>query len=644
MSTLVATAISQSTLPSVYVGDTLTQTDINTGYQTLRTAVNNIITDLTTLNTDKLEQLGAYTLGATAFNSTISVASAATFTTSISVGTTLTVTGASALNGNTTFGSSLTLDFGANRLRNIGAATTSTDAIQYQQAGKLATTNTWTLVNTFNELPTLDSYETPTADAQFAPKKYVDDQTASLVTGGIIQQTSAPAVTAGNLWVDTTNTSGYRLHRANGTIFGPVAGYHIGTSAPTQPTPAAGHTWLDTTNSTYPTFKYYDGSTWRQVQPTTATGSITFSAGFSVASSQTIDFNSNVLTEVGTPVATTDAVNKAYADALTPKIFVSTASAGPNSTVTETTLFGAGVGSLTIAGNTLAVGSVINIRIQGECDAHSTSDVQVFKVKMGAITLTTFTMTPVNGDDNSLENNIGLDFAYISGGAVTNLTPVSPGTANLLAYWTLDDVGSPTTWLDSVGTYNLTNSGTVSSNALGNVGGAAHFDDNRSDFLFNNSFSNTFHGSDFTVGGWVYMDGSGDDTIVAAQYAGSAGSGKRHWHLITGTDNVPQFAMYNTLQVPFIVRADAAISALQWYHLCAVKNSNVMTLYVNGAAQTTTATFSGSAQTSAQALNLGRYFDATYFDGKLDEVFVYTRALTIEEIGFFVAGNSYTDL
>lgn len=294
---------------------------------------------------------------------------------------------------------------GTKAILQIAPGTTTGHAVTYEQVGKLSTTNTWTQINTFNELPTLDTYEAPTTNAQFAPKKYVDDQTASLVTGGIIQQSSPPATTNNNLWIDNTSASNYRFHRANGTIFSPITGYHIGTSAPTSPTPAAGHTWLDITNSTFPTPKYYDGSTWRQFQPTSCAGAITFAStslhtgvatftasavfngGFSVASSQTIDFNSNILTEVGTPSASTDAANKAYVDAASPKIFSCSTS------VTDgnwgTSMFGtADSGSTTIAANKLAVGSVIKFYLSGIYTTDGSPSTHVFAIKLGAVTIT----------------------------------------------------------------------------------------------------------------------------------------------------------------------------------------------------------------------------------------------------------------
>lgn len=55
---------------------------------------------------------------------------------------------------------------------------------------------------TFNELPTLDSYEAPTANAQFAPKKYVDDVAAggtATIDRVVVAGTAGETVSAGQL-------------------------------------------------------------------------------------------------------------------------------------------------------------------------------------------------------------------------------------------------------------------------------------------------------------------------------------------------------------------------------------------------------------------------------------------------------------
>lgn len=240
----------------------------------------------------------------------------------------------------------------------IAAGTSANHAVRYDQTGKLATINTWTQINTFNELPTLDTYEAPTTDAQFAPKKYVDDQTASLVTGGIIQQASAPAVTNNNLWIDTDD---YIFWRANGSAFGqvvwsvnPLTDIDLTGAPPASTTDSllglgidiasgsAAGTFLGINKASFTgdfinaqvngvsKFLVTSSGGFTAAGNGTVTGTLlvtgvlthtasaVFSGGFSVTAGQTIDFNANRLQDVGDPSSAQDAMTLAYYQANLP--------------------------------------------------------------------------------------------------------------------------------------------------------------------------------------------------------------------------------------------------------------------------------------------------------------------------------------
>ena len=276
-----------------------------------------------------------------------------------------------------------------------GAA--STDGMTYGQGMKAtgSVAETVTGVKTYSSYPLAGtSYVAPTTDLQFIPKKYADDQYASVSTGGILQQSSTPAVTANTLWIDTTTVANLKFLRANGTVYAPITGIHQGSSAPTSPAPLNGHLWIDTTSTASSSLKRYDGSNWKQVLPatvdaaTTFTASPTFSTGFAVTAGQTIDFNSNILTEVGTPVATTDAANKTYVDTSSPKIFACTANFNVTCNTSPVSLLGTGVGSLTLAANKMIAGSCIRITGKGVMSTDGTPNTLLLTVKLGSVTIT----------------------------------------------------------------------------------------------------------------------------------------------------------------------------------------------------------------------------------------------------------------
>lgn len=478
MSTLTATPISASSVVTVYNRDTFSPADMNTFKSVFKTCTDAIIVDLASLNTDKLEDDDDITFtGTIIMNGTVTL------------GSTLTVTGASTLTGNITFagnlvssGSSKTINFNTNRVQNIGSATASTDAIQYQQAVKAtgSVNENVTGIKTFTTgLPICSTV--PSSGSDLTNKTYVDLQVFG--NSGITQSASSPATTLGALWLDTTNTSNYELFRANGSVFAPVSGIFQGSSAPTTPTPATGRLWLDTTTANQTSLKYYTGSAWKQCLPATIdaattftsavtmTASTVFNGGFSVAASQTINMGANKITNVATPVATTDAPNKAYVDALSPRKFSQTATTTTTST-SETTLTNTGSGSLTLGANTLAVGNVIRITAAGNyTDGTGTL---TLKVKAGIITFATITLPDVNVT-GSTEGKWRLDALitvrsgnFASGQAVAtisdmNTTPTNQyyiasdgGISNVFDITTSNAIDVTAQWAATAGTLTCT--------------------------------------------------------------------------------------------------------------------------------------------------------------------------------------------
>lgn len=222
----------------------------------------------------------------------------------------------------------------------IAAGAAAEDATRYDQVPKLATTNQFTLANTFDVAIT-QSVAATSANHLIRKTEY-DAALAALSLGGILQQSIAPSFANNTLWIDTTVAGIPTFLRGNGTTHdqivwtvNPSTDIDLTGVPPTSATDSllglgidiaggsANGTFLGINKAAF-TGNFVDF----QVNGVSkfsipASGAInflaspTFSAGFAVAVSQTIDFNSNRLQEVGTPIASTDGVNKAYADALT---------------------------------------------------------------------------------------------------------------------------------------------------------------------------------------------------------------------------------------------------------------------------------------------------------------------------------------
>jgi len=139
------------------------------------------------------------------------------------------------------------------------AGVSGNDGAVWSQVVKNTGNETVAGIKTFSSFPLLTG-GTPSTDTMAAHKKYVDDTTAAIVAGAIFQQAFAPAQANNRLWIDTTTAASPIFYRSDGITF-----YEI--------TPR----------------------TWQ--------------------SGLILNFGTNRLRNIGTPVLGTDAATKDYADA-----------------------------------------------------------------------------------------------------------------------------------------------------------------------------------------------------------------------------------------------------------------------------------------------------------------------------------------
>lgn len=328
------TAMTLSRTNVFITGTSAAASQVNTNFSEDLTEINRIITDLTTFSTglatiaDNETISGIWTFTpATTFTAGITFGSGATAgitntfaiidadNTGAGVNCSLRfqrgtdnandaqiVWNASPTDANTYY--SFTTD--GTTLSNVRALTSvnAADLTRRDEVCLLTTAQTVAGVKTFSSYPVVGTtYAAPTTDLQVAVKKYVDDQTSSISTGGITQQASQPAVTNNTLWIDNTSSANYKFFRANGTRYDPVTGIHQGTSAPTTPSAASGHLWIDTTSTTNPQFKRYDGTNWQVVGTLSpfwgdgSDGACSYTDG--MTSTLTMDANCTTLTITG---------------------------------------------------------------------------------------------------------------------------------------------------------------------------------------------------------------------------------------------------------------------------------------------------------------------------------------------------------
>jgi hypothetical protein len=229
------------------------------------------------------------------------------------------------------------------------------------------------------------------------------------------------------------------------------------------------------------------------------------------------------------------------------------------------------------------------------------------------------------------------------------LAPCGPARAaesseqiqGIISHWKFDE-GSGTTAYDSAGN----NDGTLINGptwTTGHIDGALSFD-GVGDYV-ETSDDSSLEPQNITVGAWVYRnDVITRDTIL--QKGSTASVDGRNGYLLRiakSTDGVPDKAQFyivvdnnnNKISPPSITE----IAPNQWYHIAATYDSSNIRMYVNGVEEGTPTGETrpidytgGQQQLKIGVAEAGYGSSQDYFDGTMDDVRIYDRALSPEEI------------
>jgi Concanavalin A-like lectin/glucanases superfamily len=224
---------------------------------------------------------------------------------------------------------------------------------------------------------------------------------------------------------------------------------------------------------------------------------------------------------------------------------------------------------------------------------------------------------------------------------------------SLQAYWSMDQM-SGSSFLDSTSNGNtLTNINGVTQNTNHVQGSySANFDPvqgmelSRSDSTLSAAFpgKNGTTNTSITAGGWIYFDSSNANGPFIFKgtwelFKGTGPSlGKMNWQIFINSANHCVQSNNGNLLTP-----DA------WYHVVGRVNGSTgeQALFIDGAKQTQTYNTGGAAlSTDTTALQIAGN-GSNFFDGKVDELFVFNRPLSDSEIariytsGLNGSGGSY---
>ena len=180
-----------------------------------------------------------------------------------------------------------------------------------------------------------------------------------------------------------------------------------------------------------------------------------------------------------------------------------------------------------------------------------------------------------------------------------------------------------------------TGSGCPTTGLSGRINRAAGFEAAESDRIELADFGDF---GQTTVSAWVYRRGANDAAAKQAivSYKESDGCGFQLSLVKNGTQYNPQFTV-NVLNGGSSswqsVQGSAALPLSEWAHLAGVYDGLQLRLYQNGVLLNSTAAIGAMKQCSGKtAIGSSSSFARDYFDGQIDDVFIFSQALSAGEI------------
>jgi hypothetical protein len=192
---------------------------------------------------------------------------------------------------------------------------------------------------------------------------------------------------------------------------------------------------------------------------------------------------------------------------------------------------------------------------------------------------------------------------------------------------------------DSFSTYNGTAQGGLTY-TTGKSGNAFNFNGTNAYVNLGNDIFNSFTG-DFSVSCWVNLNSiTGNQMIFHNQSFNSSNAKSNGWSLIARNNSI-KFEIYNN-SGSFVQLSDSGfISSSTWYNVVLTRKASTRSrIYINGTLQNSNAsTLNPTYDTTLIPIpsSIGAYrYNATtvqdYFNGKIDELNLWTKELTSTEV------------
>ena len=233
--------------------------------------------------------------------------------------------------------------------------------------------------------------------------------------------------------------------------------------------------------------------------------------------------------------------------------------------------------------------------------------------------------------DLDLSGGIGLGDLYIL--CEHWLDGANSVNEGLVAYYKLDGTSGPV--VDETGNNNGVNY-EAARGVTGKVGSAFDFD-GINDYVsipYSSDFAYTIGQDDITVSAWVYPFDK-DNPDHGAIYSDRAAGNDVAALVMAINQGYFYLGGWSPTATDYSVPQVLVPSNNQWYLMTAVFNSTEAKLYINGDLESSTSLTGVSLANGGTGMLLGKaqggYWE-NYFDGKIDEVKIWNRALSASEV------------
>jgi len=195
---------------------------------------------------------------------------------------------------------------------------------------------------------------------------------------------------------------------------------------------------------------------------------------------------------------------------------------------------------------------------------------------------------------------------------------------NLISYWKLDETSG--TVLDAHGSNNGTNHG-ATPNVSGKINTAYSFDGS-DDYIELSEIPFTGSGN-FSIFAWIKTSDSGN-RITIINFGTTGISYNQELYLYKGTDDKLHFDLRN---VPGPISAET-INDNSWHHVGVTNTGGTIQLWVDGSPSGSSMSMSPNITSGDQSIGVAEAtsYPSAYWSGEIDEVGIWTRALSSDEI------------